>query len=90
MSGGLEAPRRAGIVERQAEGIWKITADLVAQGHAFDRQRTGGVDVQLHSHLPIEKQVAALGATWLDQRLVSDDARDRQRWLWRGRKGGTT
>ena len=69
----LEALRRAGIVERQAEGIWRIPADLAAQGHAYDRQRTGGVDVQLQSHLPIDKQVTALGATWMDQRLVTED-----------------
>jgi type IV secretory pathway VirD2 relaxase len=70
----LEALRRAGIVERQAEGVWRIPKDLVARGHAYDRQRTGGVDIHLHSHLPIDKQVTALGATWLDQRLVAGDA----------------
>jgi hypothetical protein len=69
----LEALRRAGIVERQAEGVWRIPADLVARGQDYDRQRTGGVNVQLHSHLPIDKQVTALGATWLDQRLVDGD-----------------
>src|SRR5450631_882877 len=47
----LEALRRAGIVERQAEGIWRIPSDLVARGHAYDRQRSGGADVRLHSHL---------------------------------------
>jgi len=70
----LEALRRAGIVERQAEGVWRIPADLGARGQDYDRQRTGGVDIQLHSHLPIDKQVTALGATWLDQRLVDADA----------------
>ena len=70
----LEALRRAGIVERQAEGIWRIPADLVARGHAYDRQRSGGVDVRLHSHLPIDRQVKAIGATWLDQTLVKGDA----------------
>jgi len=66
----LEALRRAGIVERQTEGVWRIPSDLVARGHAYDRQRTDGVEVQLHSHLPIDKQVTALGATWLDQTIV--------------------
>jgi type IV secretory pathway VirD2 relaxase len=70
----LEALRRAGIVERQAEGIWQIPADLVARGHAYDRQRSGGVDVRLHSHLPIDRQVTTIGATWLDQTLVNGDA----------------
>ena len=70
----LEALRRAGIVERETEGAWRIPADLVARGHAYDRQRTGGVDIQLRSHLPIDRQVATMGATWLDQRLVYGDA----------------
>ncbi len=69
----LEALRRAGIVEREAEGIWRIPPDLVARGHAYDRQRTGGVDIQLHSHLPIDRQVTTMGATWLDHRLVDGD-----------------
>jgi type IV secretory pathway VirD2 relaxase len=70
----LEALRRAGIVERQAEGVWQIPADLVARGQVYDRRRTGGVDIQLHSHLPIDRQVTTLGATWLDQTLVSGEA----------------
>ena len=70
----LEALRRAGIVERETEGVWRVPSDLVARGHAHDRQRTDGVDVQLHSHLPIEKQVTAVGATWLDRELVDSDA----------------
>jgi Protein of unknown function (DUF3363) len=69
----LEALRRAGIVEREAEGIWRIPPDLVARGHAYDRQRSGGVDIHLHSHLPIDRQVTTLGATWLDQRLISGE-----------------
>jgi hypothetical protein len=67
----LEALRRAGIVERETEGVWRVPPDLVARGHAYDRQRTGGVDVQLHSHLPIDRQVTTMGATWLDQTLVN-------------------
>src|SRR5205085_2071114 len=69
----LEALRRAGIVEREAEGVWRIPADLVARGHAYDRQRTGGAEVQLHSHLAIDRQVTTLGATWLDRTLLSAD-----------------
>src|SRR6185312_9458216 len=61
----LEALRRAGVVRREAEGVWRIPADLVARGQAYDRQRTGGVEVQLHSHLSIDRQVTTLGATWL-------------------------
>lgn len=70
----LEALRRAGIVEREAEGVWRIPPDLVVRGQAYDRQRTGGVDIQLHSHLSIDRQVTAMGATWLDRWLVAGDA----------------
>ncbi len=57
----LEALRRAGIVERMQEGMWRVPADLVARGQTYDRHRTGGLEVELHSHLPIDKQVSALG-----------------------------
>ncbi|MHB1076034.1 DUF3363 domain-containing protein [Thiobacillus sp.] len=66
----LEALRRAGIVERMAEGVWRVPADLPEQGRKYDAQRLGGVSVELRSHLPIEQQVRVIGATWLDQQLI--------------------
>lgn len=67
----LEALRRAGIVERVAEGVWRVQADLPAQGHRYDAQRLGGgAAVHLASHLPIERQTRVNGATWLDQQLI--------------------
>jgi hypothetical protein len=54
--------------------LWRIPKDLVARGHDYDRLRSGGVDAQLHSHLPIDRQVEAIGAMWLDQTLVNGDA----------------
>lgn len=68
----LEALRRAGIVERLAEGVWRVPNDLPEHGHRYDTQRTGGVSVVLRSHLPIEQQICAIGATWLDQQLIGD------------------
>ena len=67
----LEALRRAGIVERVAEGLWKVPGDLPEQGRRYDAQRLGGVAVELKSHLPIERQTRVIGATWLDQQLIS-------------------
>ena len=61
----LEALRRAGIVERVAEGVWRVPADLPKQGRKYDAQQLGGVSVELRSHLPIERQTRAIGATWL-------------------------
>jgi putative intracellular protease/amidase len=66
----LEALRRAGIVKRVADGLWRVPADLVTQGKAYNQKRLGDVEVELQSALPIEKQVRAIGATWLDQQLV--------------------
>jgi type IV secretory pathway VirD2 relaxase len=66
----LEALRRAGIVERVAEGVWRVPADLPAQGQQYDMQRLGCVSVELRSHLPIERQTRVIGATWLDQKLI--------------------
>ena len=66
----LEALRRAGIVERLAEGVWRIPADLPEQGRQHDARRLGDVAVELRTPLPLEQQVRAVGATWLDQQLI--------------------
>ena len=66
----LEALRRAGIVERLGDDVWRVPADLPEQGRQYDRQRSGGIAVTLKSHLPIEQQARAMGATWLDQQLI--------------------
>ena len=66
----LEALRRAGIVERVTDGLWKVPDDLAERGRQYDAQRLGGVAVGLKSHLPIERQARVIGATWLDQQLI--------------------
>ncbi|MHA6859070.1 relaxase/mobilization nuclease and DUF3363 domain-containing protein [Ralstonia pseudosolanacearum] len=67
----LEALRRAGIVERMAEGVWRVPDDLAERGRKYDAQRlAGGVAVEQKSHLPIERQTRIIGATWLDQQLI--------------------
>lgn len=67
----LEALRRAGIVERLAEGVWRVPADQPEQGRQHDARRLGDVAVELRTPLPLEQQVRAVGATWLDQQLIS-------------------
>ncbi|WPH15954.1 DUF3363 domain-containing protein [Variovorax paradoxus] len=67
----LEALRRAGIVERAAEGIWHVPHDLGERGRQYDARRLGGsVAVELKSNLPIERQARVIGATWLDRQLI--------------------
>lgn len=66
----LETLRRVGIVERMADGVWRVPADLSERGRQYDTQRLAGVSVELRSHLPIERQTRVIGATWLDQQLI--------------------
>jgi len=68
----LEALRRAGIVERVEDGVWRVPTDLPERGKAYDARRLGGVDVELRSHLPIDRQTRAIGATWLDRKRFGD------------------
>jgi type IV secretory pathway VirD2 relaxase len=68
----LEALRRAGIAERIEAGVWRVPADLPERGHAYDVRRQGAIDLKILSTLPIEQQVGAIGATWLDQHLMGE------------------
>ncbi len=66
----LEALRRAGLVERIAEGVWRVSADLPERARQHNAQRLVGGSVTLQSHLPIERQARVIGATWLDRQLI--------------------
>jgi hypothetical protein len=66
----LEALRRQRIVERYSEGVWQIPSDLLDRGRAYDLRLAGGAALEVRCHLPIEQQVSATGATWLDQQLI--------------------
>lgn len=70
----LEALRRAGIAERVADGLWRVPGDLIDRGKAYDQKRLGGIELELQSHLPIEKQVRTIGVTWLDRQLLEGGA----------------
>ena len=71
----LEAMRRARAgVERQDDGTWIIAADHVERAAAFEKQQaqTSPVVVRTLSALPLDRQVGAPGATWLDRELLAD------------------
>jgi type IV secretory pathway VirD2 relaxase len=68
----LEALRRAGIVERIEAGMWRVPADLAQRGLEYDIRRQGSVDLKILSTLPIDRQIRAIGATWLDQHLTGE------------------
>lgn len=66
----LEALRRSGVVARVADGVWQVPPDLVQKGQRHDAQKSMGPTIELRSHLPIDQQVRAIGATWLDRQLI--------------------
>ena len=68
----LEALRRSGIVERVVDGVWRIPPDFLSRAQAHDAQRGAEGIIELRSHLPIERQVRARGATWLDHQMVGN------------------
>jgi len=68
----LEALRRAGIVGRVTDGVWHVPRDFMARAQVHDAEKTAGVTIELRSHLSIEQQMRAQGATWLDHKMVGD------------------
>lgn len=70
----LEALRRGGLVERVAEGVWRVPADLPERAREHEAQRLAGGSLTLRSHLPIERQTRVIGATWLDRQLLGGAA----------------
>jgi Protein of unknown function (DUF3363) len=70
----LEALRRGKVVERLADGVWRIPTDLPERGMRYDRRRLSGVQPTIRSLVPVERQIRALGATWLDEQLIRQSA----------------
>jgi Protein of unknown function (DUF3363) len=71
----LEALRRAGAsIEREADGTWIIAPDHLERAAAYERMqaRASPVIVRTLSVLPLDRQVGAEGATWLDRELLAD------------------
>ena len=68
----LETLRRANIVARVADGVWQVPPDLVQKAQQHDAQKGMGPAIELRSHLPIDQQVRAIGATWLDRQLIGE------------------
>lgn len=71
----LKAIRRlTGGVEREPNGAWVIAPDHLERAAAFERRQAQAapVVVQTLSSLPLDRQVGAEGATWLDRELVAD------------------
>ena len=71
----LELLRRARVVERHADGSLEIPSDFLDRAAAFERAQQARTPVRmaLLSSFPLERQVGADGATWLDHQLVGRD-----------------
>src|SRR3546814_9109215 len=68
--------RRLGsLVEREPEGTWIIAPNHLERAADFERTRARAAPMfgEPLSALPLDKQVAADGATWLDRELVADE-----------------
>ena len=63
----LEALRRAGLVERRADGVWEIGEDHLQQAAEFEASRGGGVKIHVRSWMALETQIEARAETWLDR-----------------------
>jgi len=71
----LEAMRRLGAeVEREPDGTWIIAPDHLERATDFERMqaRVSPVLVETLSTLPLDRQIGAEGATWLDRELVAE------------------
>ena len=66
----LEALRRAGIVARLNGDHWVIPPDFLQRAAAHDEREGRKPGVEVHSAVPLEKQITAEAATWLDRQLV--------------------
>lgn len=62
----LEALRRAGIVSRGSDGLWKVPGDFLDRAGKFEARRGQSVRMTVLSWLPLEQLVERDAVTWLD------------------------
>lgn len=70
----LEALRRVGIVDRFRDGTWRISEDFLERVSTHEAARQT-VRVKTQSWLSLERQVSAIGETWLDKQDPDQIAR---------------
>lgn len=70
----LEALRRAGAVDRDPDGTWRIPSDYLERSGEFERTqaRLRPVSLELLSPVSLDRLPRMEAATWLDRQLVSD------------------
>jgi type IV secretory pathway VirD2 relaxase len=84
----LEALRRLNIVRRFADGSWEIPDNFAERVKTLaNKQARYPGQVVLLSSFSLERQIGALGATWLDRQLVAKESLDLRGDLF-GRSAG--
>ncbi len=76
----LEAIRRTtGAVERERDGIWSIAPDHLERVRDYEQRlaQAHPVTIDTLSTVPIERQIGAEGATWLDRQLTREVDQER-------------
>ncbi len=70
----LEYLRRAGLVEREVDGSWRLHADHLQRVEALEtrRSRAAPVIVETLARAPLNQQTRVMAATWLDRELVGE------------------
>ena len=66
----LEALRRAGIVARLDTDHWSLPPDFLEKADAYDEREGRKLIVDVQSAVPLDRQITAEAATWLDRQLV--------------------
>ncbi len=68
----LEALRRAGHAERIDADHWRVPADLLERGQAYDLARDhANIRISVLSPTGLDQQIGHDGATWLDREMAS-------------------
>lgn len=70
----LESLRRIGAADRLSDGTWRLPQNFLDRAAAYEAGRLGGVRVDVVSHLPVDRQLRTMGATWLDRSLLDGTA----------------
>ncbi|PQA87585.1 DUF3363 domain-containing protein [Hyphococcus luteus] len=67
----LEALRRASLVERTADGAWKLPEDFLERASAYEEQRARGLRLRTLSWMSLDRQADLTADTWLDSRAAN-------------------
>ena len=71
----LEAMRRVGHAERNADGSWNVPKDYLKRAARYEKSRSFGnpVKLEIRSRAPLAELTQTMGKTWLDTELMGDD-----------------